>query len=494
MELLNDVRSKATGNLSNLNVFKSVNLGACYLAHRLRVSHLSCEVVNTFRPGRNKLEELVKKGAKSVAVLTTYYTDSKPIKEIVNFVKFIDSSVKVIVGGPYVVNIYADNDTVTQDYLLSDIGADIYITDSQGHETLTKVVSALQDAEPNLGAIANLIFKAGNDKLQHTPTEAESGRISDYIIDWRQFGSEFQGLPFYVRTAISCPFACAFCNYPTMAGQHRVTGIELVEAELSSIADIGGQYIVFIDDTFNVPLPRFKQILRMMIRRNFGFKWISFFRCSNADEEAFELMRDSGCIGVFLGIESGDQKVLQYMNKAATLEAYRRGIARLQARDIWTYASFIVGFPGESDQSAENTFNFIESTAPTFFNLQLYYHDRRSPIHARAQEFGLGGAGYSWSHRSMDWHRAASWIEHIFESTHNSYPMTLYGFSIWCVPYLLSQGITKEQILGFTQRARPHLLNSWRGSELVSPQNEQELLHLFANGLPMSIGENENSR
>src|SRR5580692_8915848 len=77
---------------------------------------------------------------------------------------------------------------------------------------------------------------------------------------------------------------------------------------------------VFVDDTFNVPLPRFKKLLRMMIDKAWGFEWISFFRCSNADEEAFDLMARSGCIGVFLGIESGDQTILEYMDKHAKVE------------------------------------------------------------------------------------------------------------------------------------------------------------------------------
>ena len=86
------------------------------------------------------------------------------------------------------------------------------------------------------------------------------------------------------------------------------------------------QNVVFIDDTFNVPLPRFKDICRLMIRKNYRFNWFSYFRCSNSDEEAIDLMARSGCKGVFLGIESGSPHILQAMNKAATIEKYADGI------------------------------------------------------------------------------------------------------------------------------------------------------------------------
>jgi p-methyltransferase len=86
----------------------------------------------------------------------------------------------------------------------------------------------------------------------------------------------------------------------------------------------------------------------MMIKNEFDLRWISFFRCSNADEEAIDLMRESGCVGALLGIESGDQKILKYMNKSATLERYKWGMERLHQRGIATFASLICGFPGET--------------------------------------------------------------------------------------------------------------------------------------------------
>ncbi len=82
---------------------------------------------------------------------------------------------------------------------------------------------------------------------------------------------------------------------------------------------------MFIDDTFNVPLPRFKDLGRLMIQEQYNFNWFSYFRCSNSDEEAFDLMAKSGCKGVFLGIESGSPSILKNMNKAATIERYAEG-------------------------------------------------------------------------------------------------------------------------------------------------------------------------
>lgn len=74
--------------------------------------------------------------------------------------------------------------------------------------------------------------------------------------------------------------------------------VETVRKELRALAEHGVDNVVFVDDTFNVPPKRFKEICRMMIEENLGLNWYSYFRCSNArDEEAFDLAAESGCSG-----------------------------------------------------------------------------------------------------------------------------------------------------------------------------------------------------
>jgi p-methyltransferase len=258
-----------------------------------------------------------------------------------------------------------------------------------------------------------------------------------------------------------------------------VGAIDGVEAQLRYLHEAGTTDLVFIDDTFNVPLPRFRTILRMMIRNRFQFRWISFFRCSNADEETFDLMKESGCIGVLLGIESGDDRILKIMNKSATRARYEWGIARLKETNIATFVSLICGFPGETRDSIMNSLDFVEKTAPTFFNVQLYYHDTRAPIHAHAAEHEIEGAGYSWRHRTMDWREAARWSCHLFKSVENSIPLPLYGFSLWGISYLISRGIPLETIKEFGRIARPMLLASLDEAAEDYWAQEEQLAELF---------------
>ena len=481
MDLINEAIERAHGENPRLNVFEAPSLGAFYLKNFLHKKGFSAEVVNFFSYEKEKLARLLDQRPDAVAITTTFYVEHAPVVEVVEFVRKRCPETKIIVGGPHAFNLALDYDADTLEFILGLIGADIYIIDSQGESTLAMVMSALRDGGMGeLKRVPNLLYTRDGVSFTRTLRVPENNELDEGTIDWSLFGSSEITPISYLRTARSCPFACSFCNFPTMAGEHVVSNIDNVESQLRYLYSIGTTDVVFIDDTFNVPLPRFKKILRMMIKNELKLRWISFFRCSNADEEAFDLMKESGCVAVFLGIESGDQQILKYMNKAATLERYKWGIRHLHQRGIATFASLIGGFPGETEESIKSSMNFIEEMAPTFFNVQLYYHDKRSPIQKQAEEFQINGAGYNWRHRSMDWREAADWIKYMYHNIHNSAPLSLYGFSLWAIPYLLSRGFSLEQIEKFGYIARPLLLSSLDDEEsAMSAGVEQQLTELF---------------
>jgi len=452
MELLNMVLARATGRPWDLNAFGLPSLGVAYLVSYLRRRGADVEFVNFFNWGRERLVELLSHRPRAVAITTTYYVSDDPIREVVDFVRQHDPAVRIVVGGPRIFNLCAANPGRRQDAILRGIGGDVYIEDSQGEATLARVLETLRDGG-DLGLVPNLIYVNESGSFSRTPRVPESNDLNAEAVDWDRFDTSFYAPTVYMRTARSCSFRCAFCNYPAMAGALTLSSIETVEREMRVLAAAGVRNVIFVDDTFNVPLPRFKQLCRMMIRNGFGFRWVSFLRCSNVDDETFDLIADSGCIGVFLGIESGDAGILQAMNKSATLDRYRRGIEALRARGIMTLASLIVGYPGETERSVRNTIEFLQEHPTTFYNVQLYYHDVLAPVESRRDELGIERAGYAWSHQTMTWQEAAAWKDHMVTSIEGSALLPLYGLSIWALPYLLDNGLTVAQVVDFSREA-----------------------------------------
>src|SRR5205085_1938539 len=134
-----------------------------------------------------------------------------------------------------------------------------------------------------------------------TPAELESNPLEEHMIDYSLFPKEDFNEFLTLRTAKSCPFSCSFCGFPQRAGKYKYLSVDLVEKELDAIRNIGRvTTLTFIDDTFNVPKERFREIMRMMIRNNYGFKWNSFYRSDHGDEKTVELMAQAGCEGANL--------------------------------------------------------------------------------------------------------------------------------------------------------------------------------------------------
>jgi p-methyltransferase len=482
-ELLNATLEAATGMPSRFHVGRMPNLGVITLVSFLRRRGLRAELVNFYNEDRETFRQLLASRPNAVAITTTFYFESQPIREIVDFVREHSPSTRVIVGGPHIFNLCTDHPPRLQDVLFREMGADIFVFDSQGELTLSRICQALRAPRPDLSGIPNVIHTTdGGATFVRGGREVENNDMEANPIDWSSFDPSFLAPTVQTRTAISCAYKCAFCRYPVMAGALKVAGVETVERELRYLHSIGVTHLLFIDDTFNIPRERFKQICRMMIRNQFGFRWFSYFRCANADAECFDLMAESGCAGVFLGIESGDDRVLKAMNKIATVDKYRDGIRRLNERGIISYASFIIGHPGETEETARNTLAFIDETRPTFYCLETFFFDPKVPVAARAAEFGLTGRAYAWKHAGMDWRQASELVAEGYRTIRNSTVVPLYSFDLWSIAYLMGQGVPLEQIRSFLAIAAEMLVEGIDGHTPYYPEQEERLVSVFRPG------------
>jgi radical SAM PhpK family P-methyltransferase len=305
--------------------------------------------------------------------------------------------------------------------------------------------------------------------FRYTRPKPETNDLDECAIAWDQFSDGDIGATVQTRTARSCAFKCSFCDFPVRAGALSLASIETVEWELRQLAARDVRNVVFIDDTFNVPIGRFKELCKMMIRNGFDFDWYSFFRCSAArDDETYDLMQASGCKGVFLGIESGDESVLKNMAKGGSLHHYRNGIAALHERGIITFASLICGFPGETEQSVSNTISFLNDTQPTFFRTELWWYNHRAPVHAQAPSMGIKGRGYEWEHATMNVHQACDAADIMFREVSGPTWLPGYNYDFWSLPYLLGKGFSLDQITRFLKTVQELL--PFNGKQLTSSQ------------------------
>lgn len=440
---------RSGGSIHPIKEVESFNAAAAYLGTYLHRRGMTFAYVNSFQDEKEKLAGiLTRDDVLTIGIITTLYVTIMPILEIMEFIRARNKTAKIIVGGPFPATKIRMLEPGELEYLFKSIGADFYINSSQGEAALVKIIRHLKECLP-CDRVENIHYRAKGEYIS-TPLSRENNPLDENMVDWDLFPEvgEFVN----IRTCISCMFSCAFCGFPQHAGKYQAAAVEKVEEELNLLAKKDSvKSIHFVDDTFNVPLPRFKAILRMMIAKGYQFKWNSFLRCQYLDREAVELMKESGCESVLLGLESGNDQILTNMNKKVKVEAYYRGIALLNEYDIVAIGNFVVGFPGETVDTARDTIRFIKASGLDFYRAQLWYCEPITPIYRQGKKYNLEGESFEWSHNTMNAQEASGLIDEMILGIEKPTRFPQYYFDYDTIVQLTHKGIKREQVDKFLQ-------------------------------------------
>lgn len=170
--------------------------------------------------------------------------------------------------------------------------------------------------------------------------------------------------PFTIMYASKgCPYACSFCTVARTAWRFR--SAESVLDELRYLKErFGIRTVSFFDETFTMNKKRVRELCEGIRREGLEFRWYCNTRVHLVDPDLLRTMRAAGCSGISFGVESGNQKVLDRVSKQATVEQAAHAIGWAKEAGIKTYCAFILGLPGETEESAMDTIRFALRTLP----------------------------------------------------------------------------------------------------------------------------------
>jgi O-antigen biosynthesis protein len=178
---------------------------------------------------------------------------------------------------------------------------------------------------------------------------------------------------FTMNTSRGCPFSCTFCSVCSIWGKRYTSfSAERVVADIEHVVEkFGAKGIYFREDNFTLHRERLVRFCQLMIERNIGVPWVCESRVSNLDRDLIQLMARAGAVGFYFGVESGSQRLLDFMKKGITVEQIRAAFAWCNDFGIKTAASVIVGVPTETDQDLQETASLLREINPTvtWFNI-----------------------------------------------------------------------------------------------------------------------------
>ena len=172
-----------------------------------------------------------------------------------------------------------------------------------------------------------------------------------------------------VLTDYGCPYACTFCNMSKIGYQFRP--VDNVMAEFKLLKRLGKREIFFIDQSFGVDRARTLELCARMREEGFDFGWACFSRVDLLTDELIAAMQLAGCHTIMLGVETASPALLEIYRKGYTKEQIRKAFRLCQARKIRTVATFILGLPEETEQSAHDTMTFARELGCDFASFNI---------------------------------------------------------------------------------------------------------------------------
>ena len=192
-----------------------------------------------------------------------------------------------------------------------------------------------------------------------------------------------------VITGRGCPNQCTFCDQSIFGRKLRQRSTEHVAAEITLLVrKFGIREIFFADDTFTLNSHRIPALFSLLDEENIRFSWACMCRVNTVDEEMLRYMKSKGCWKVFFGIESGPPEILKRIKKNIQLEQVEKIVTLCSKIGIKSTGFFMIGHPGESPETIEETIRFALSLPLGDVSVALNTPFPGSPQHPEAHLYG----------------------------------------------------------------------------------------------------------
>ncbi len=244
----------------------------------------------------------------------------------------------------------------------------------EGEETFPEILAALSGGRP-LHGIPGVITRAGvgppRTVVRDLDTLAFPARhlLPNHLYRYPLSPGRRVTTMFATR---GCPFSCTFCDTTVSGKLYRARSPRNVVDEMEQAASVyGAETIIFYDDLFTVKKSWVLDTCGEIVRRNVRVDWKAESRVDIIDEEMLAAMKNAGCTLIAYGVESGNQKTLDYLQKKTTLEDSRRAIRITKGAGIQPMAYFILGVPVETWEDAQRTIDFAVELDPAYVQFSI---------------------------------------------------------------------------------------------------------------------------
>jgi len=356
-----------------------VPLGILYICSHLRARGIDVEVFDTTFSTRPELFSYLQSETPGILGVYANLMTRKNVVEILRIAH--EAGWKTIVGGP-------EPGAYVDEYLRA--GADVVVL-GEGELTMEELVPVL-GASHDLSCVAGIAYLDEHNQVQRTAPRAQITNldaqpwpardavdVDRYVNTWRT--AHGKGSASFI-TARGCPYKCRWCSHQVFGQTHRRRNPRLVVDEVEWLLTRYQPDMVWVaDDVFTIHHGWLREYAAEMRKRSIHIPFECITRADRMNDEVVDLLAELGCFRVWIGSESGSQRILDSMERGVTVEQVQRGVEMARSRGIASGMFLMWGYEGEELQDIEATIEHVKRSDPDVFFTTVAYPIKGTPYY-----------------------------------------------------------------------------------------------------------------
>ncbi|WP_034061068.1 B12-binding domain-containing radical SAM protein [Lacinutrix jangbogonensis] len=349
-------------------------LGLLYISGYLNEQNVENHVYDsTFYSAKEQLDFLEKTQAKAIAIYANLMTKINVVKLIKILIS--DSKYgfpKIILGGP-------DVTYNLENYL--NTGAH-FIVIGEGEQTTFELYKAIVN-KADYNEISGIAFLKDNTVFKTKPRikmksledlplpNREAIPVEKYLDTWKTFHGKSS---MTISTQRGCPYTCKWCSTAVYGQSYRRRPAKQVAEELNHLkSNYNPDTIWFVDDVFSVSHKWIKEFHAEVLEQNAIIPFECITRAERLNAEILQLLKEAGCYRIWIGAESGSQKIIDAMDRRVDVDVVKKAIQDTNALGMETGTFIMVGYPGETLNDIKITTKYLKDADPTHFTITKAY-------------------------------------------------------------------------------------------------------------------------
>ncbi len=294
----------------------------------------------------------------------------------------------IVLGGP-------DLRYNVENYLAT--GADVLVI-GEGEQSMLELVQAVeQGLRPHFGHIPGLAFVDADGQITQTPARKHLRAVDElptpnrHKIDLQQYLDTWK--THHGRSSVTlstqrgCPYTCRWCSTAVYGQSYRRRSAEKVAAELRMIKEkYQPDQVWFVDDVFTVSHKWLAAFHQAVQAQDAVIPFECITRAERMNDEVLDMLKESGCFRVWIGAESGSQRIIDAMDRRVQAEQVQAMTITAKAKGIETGTFIMLGYPGETEQDIELTLKHLKTANPDLFTITVAYPIKGTGLYEDIEE------------------------------------------------------------------------------------------------------------